>query len=268
MSQLETGTRELIVPHVHPKPESRQTTNGCMALPVVLAAGLGRRLGGVPKALYPLAGVPLIARCANALAKIGFAEMLIVTGHGRTDVERYWLNHGHSLVARFVHNPRFAELNNFFTLAVAIKAAPPGPLLVLNSDIVFSAEIPRHALRTVADLVLAVEPGSVDSEAMKVVVDGQQVRRVSKHASPTESLGEFVGVSLLSDRGRASYLTVAEHAVRSGLTDFYYEDVYQQLCNDLNAAVSLVDSRSWAEIDSPDDVPNARQVAARLADDL
>ena len=41
------------------------------------------------------------------------------------------------LEARFLHNPRYAELNNFHTLALACEQRPAGRLLALNADIVF-----------------------------------------------------------------------------------------------------------------------------------
>src|SRR2546430_9200136 len=105
-------------------------------LPVLLAAGLGRRLGGVPKALYPVAGVTLMMRAANALAEAGLTEILVVTGHGRDDVAAYCADAELPLDVRWLHNDRYADLNNFHTVALACKAVSD-PLLLINSDIVF-----------------------------------------------------------------------------------------------------------------------------------
>jgi molybdenum cofactor cytidylyltransferase len=55
---------------------------------VLLAAGEGRRMGGVAKPLIRLQGVPLISRQLVALSGAGVDEVVVVTGHERKAVER------------------------------------------------------------------------------------------------------------------------------------------------------------------------------------
>lgn len=54
---------------------------------VLLAAGAGRRLGGRPKALLQLAGVPLVTRQLVALSGAGVDEVAVVLGHHAEAVE-------------------------------------------------------------------------------------------------------------------------------------------------------------------------------------
>jgi CTP:molybdopterin cytidylyltransferase MocA len=54
---------------------------------VLLAAGEGRRMGGVPKALIRLQGIPLISRQLVALSGAGIDEVVVVTGHARKAIE-------------------------------------------------------------------------------------------------------------------------------------------------------------------------------------
>ena len=54
---------------------------------VVLAAGAGSRLGGRPKALLELGGVPLILRQLVALSGAGVDEVVVVTGHHAEAIE-------------------------------------------------------------------------------------------------------------------------------------------------------------------------------------
>jgi CTP:molybdopterin cytidylyltransferase MocA len=69
---------------------------------VLLAAGAGRRMGGRPKPLLELAGVPLVLRQLIALSAAGIDELVIVLGHhaGRILplIEHFPLT--------VVHNPR------------------------------------------------------------------------------------------------------------------------------------------------------------------
>ncbi len=48
---------------------------------VVLAAGAGSRLGGKPKSLLELDGVPLIRRMILAISQAGAGEIIVVLGH-------------------------------------------------------------------------------------------------------------------------------------------------------------------------------------------
>jgi len=54
---------------------------------VLLAAGAGSRLGGRPKALLELGGVPLIVRQLVALSGAGIDEVVVVTGHHAEAIE-------------------------------------------------------------------------------------------------------------------------------------------------------------------------------------
>ncbi|MGE5336619.1 MAG: nucleotidyltransferase family protein [Gemmatimonadota bacterium] len=54
---------------------------------VVLAAGAGTRLGGRPKALLELGGVPLVMRQLIALSGAGVDEVVVVLGHHADAVE-------------------------------------------------------------------------------------------------------------------------------------------------------------------------------------
>lgn len=185
---------------------------------------------------------------------------MVVTGHGDDQVRDWWASTPRPLRAQFVHNPRYADLNNFYTLEIACTQAAPGRLLVLNSDIVFADQVVADAEAAGGDLTLAVETGRVDDEALKVrLVDGH-VRELGKHIPHTEAHGEFIGVSLLSDLGRQRYVEAAGRARDGGEHSLYYEDVYSRICDSVDSRVSSVAAAAWAEIDAPQDVPAAREV--------
>ena len=72
---------------------------------VLLAAGEGRRMGGVAKPLIRLQGVPLISRQLVALSGAGVDEVVVVTGHARNAVEE--LMRGFSVT--LAHNEAHAQ---------------------------------------------------------------------------------------------------------------------------------------------------------------
>ncbi|HEX3358945.1 MAG TPA: NTP transferase domain-containing protein, partial [Tepidisphaeraceae bacterium] len=72
---------------------------------VVLAAGSSRRMGS-PKALLPLAGVPMIARVIETISSLPEIQpIVVVTGHAADDVSLALADFNLHLV----HNPDYAQ---------------------------------------------------------------------------------------------------------------------------------------------------------------
>ena len=71
---------------------------------VLLAAGEGSRLGGVPKALIKLNGKLLIHHQIEALQSVGAQELVVVTGHYSERVETAIQSFQGSLPIRIVRN--------------------------------------------------------------------------------------------------------------------------------------------------------------------
>ncbi len=72
---------------------------------VLLAAGEGRRMGGVAKPLIRLQGVPLISRKLVGLSGAGVDEVVVVTGYASGEVEQQV----RSFPVTVVHNPSHAD---------------------------------------------------------------------------------------------------------------------------------------------------------------
>lgn len=72
---------------------------------VLLAAGEGRRMGGVAKGLIRLQGVPLLRRQLIALSGAGVDEVVVVTGHAQAAVEQ----EVQGFTVTLAHNDAFAQ---------------------------------------------------------------------------------------------------------------------------------------------------------------
>jgi CTP:molybdopterin cytidylyltransferase MocA len=120
---------------------------------VILAAGAGRRMGGIAKALLPLGDGTFLSALAEALRGGGVGGMiLVVTGAHRASVARA----ARGLGLRPVHNPRHSEgqLSSARTgLAAAVRLRMPVALLL-------PCDLPELRAATVSRL-LAVRPPAV-----------------------------------------------------------------------------------------------------------
>jgi choline kinase len=114
---------------------------------VVLAAGFGSRLeaaaGGLPKALVPVLGRPLLAYTLDGLAEAGVREVVVVVGY-RGDtlaaaLRQMQAEQSVPIAIDFVRNPRFT-LPNGSSLAAARPAVGGRPFLLLMADHLLSSE--------------------------------------------------------------------------------------------------------------------------------
>lgn len=100
---------------------------------VLLAAGAGSRLGGRPKALLELGGVPLVVRQLVALSGAGVDELVLVLGHHADAIE--------AAVGQFpitiVRNPN-PHQGQASSVRVGLQALSPG----LDAAIVALADQP------------------------------------------------------------------------------------------------------------------------------
>jgi molybdenum cofactor cytidylyltransferase len=98
---------------------------------VLLAAGEGRRMGGVVKGLIRLQGVPLLRRQLIALSGAGVDEVIVVTGHAQAAVEREVLG----FTVTLAHNDAFAQgQESSVHFGLAALNGPFDAVFVMPSD--------------------------------------------------------------------------------------------------------------------------------------
>jgi choline kinase len=230
---------------------------------VVLAAGRGVRMGGrSPKTLIPVADKqPLLRYILVGLRKAGLTELVVVTGFGAAELQRFAVEWWGEEGLTFVFNARYASWGNFHSVRVALDASPGHELLIVNSDLVVHPDVFRRALDAPGDLVLAVERrGSLDPEDMRVTLHQDRVRAIGKDLPMARSHGEFCGVSLVRPGAAASYLDAATGAEWRARTSIYYEDVYASILDRVDARAAAVQHGEYAEVDEPGDLELAATV--------
>lgn len=107
---------------------------------VLLAAGEGSRMGGVPKCLLSLDGVPLIYGHLRAMKDAGVEQVVVVTGFYHHQIEPALA----SLPLAIVRNPR-PEAGQPSSVRIGVDALPSGLDLVIialaDQPLVGSAEL-------------------------------------------------------------------------------------------------------------------------------
>jgi CTP:molybdopterin cytidylyltransferase MocA len=98
---------------------------------VLLAAGRGRRMGGVAKPLIRLQGVPLINRSLVALSGAGVDEVVVVTGYASHEVEQQVQKFPVTLVHNSLHTD---GQEGSVRAGLAALSGPFDAVFVLPSD--------------------------------------------------------------------------------------------------------------------------------------
>lgn len=146
---------------------------------MVLAAGSGSRLGGRPKSLLELDGVPLIRRLVAALTAAGAQDLVVVLGHHGPVIEAALQGAG----ARCVFNPQPDE-GQVMSQRLGLAALHGGHQAV----IVALADQPLIDADDVGALLQAWARRSVQVQLLYPRVDGQPGNPVIFSAAVREQI--------------------------------------------------------------------------------
>ena len=221
----------------------------------ILAAGRGVRMGGTePKTLLPIGEhEPLLYYILNGLKRAGVDDLLVVTGFQPGPVQEYVTEHWGD--ATYVFNARYASWGNFHSVRLALEQSPGADLLLVNSDIVVHPDVFTRTIEKRGDLVLAVQQRyTLDEEDMRVRLERDRVRAIGKDLPKRLSQGEFAGVSLVRPTAALWYQDISSELEWDARTHRYYEDVYGDVLDRVDARSAEVKDGEYAEVDTPDDV--------------
>jgi len=131
---------------------------------VLLAAGEGRRMGGVAKPLIRLQGVPLVKRHLIALSGAGVDEVVVVTGHAREAVE----DEVAAFPVTLAHNDRYAQ-GQPTSVRTGLAAASP----LLDAVLIVLADQPMIGSADLVELIGAFKRRG-ERHVVVPVVNGQR----------------------------------------------------------------------------------------------
>ncbi|WP_219471855.1 phosphocholine cytidylyltransferase family protein [Nonomuraea rhizosphaerae] len=241
-------------------------------LGMVLAAGAGRRLrpytDTLPKALVPVDGETTIMDISlRNLAEVDLREVVVVVGYAAQAVQerKEALERRHGVKLTLVHNDKAEEWNNAYSLWCARDYFAQGALLV-NGDTVHPVSVEKTLLSApeTSDVLLAVDNvKSLAEEEMKVTLEGEDLKRITKLMDPAEAYGEYIGATLIRP-GAAGRLADALKATFERDPQLYYEDGYQEMvARGEKIHVAPIGEVDWVEVDNHDDLAKARTIAVR-----
>jgi len=239
---------------------------------IVLAAGLSRRLhpltAKIPKCLIKIEGKSLLEYALGNFEKFGAKEVVIVTGHGAKEIKRKIRASSYSIKLTFIFNPEYATTNNIYSLWCARNILKGGAIL-FNSDLFCHPGIIQRVLNSQnRDFLVVDELKKLGREEMKVRVNANTIRQISKKIAPDKADGEYIGIARFSPRGGAMLSNTLEKMIENEETDVFYEAAFQKML--LYYELFKIDTQGlpWIEIDDFADLARARTMSTKISGDI
>lgn len=234
---------------------------------IILAAGMGRRLGALTKdntkCMVEVNGVKLIDRIIGQLDRHRLSRIVIVTGYKGDELESYLRErYGESKRIEFIRNPVFDKTNNIYSLYLAKDALAEEDTLLLESDlIVEDAVLDRIIEAPGKDLALVDKYQTwMDGTMLTIDADCNIMSFVPKQAFRYEDRGHYyktVNIYKFSrDFAVRQYIPFLEAYSRVMGNNEYYEQVLRVLTLiDRSTLKALpLDGEKWYEIDDIQDL--------------
>lgn len=232
---------------------------------VVLLAGAGSRMatadGALPKPLVPVGGVPLISYLLRGLAAVGVRKVHAVVGANAEEIVsglESCLTSGLSL--NVIFNSQWQKQNGISVLCA--REAVSAPFLLSMGDHLFDPAILRVLLREAdhARLNLAIDR-RIDAifdidDAMKVRTEGRMIVEIGKKLAEFNAIdtGLFLCPAALFD-----YLEEAKINDDCGLADGV-----RLMAHDRQVQGVEIGDLSWQDVDTPEMLAQAKELARRL----
>jgi len=230
---------------------------------VILAAGVGRRLypltKDVPKCVLRIGDRPLLSQIVGNLSGVGGIEkILVVTGHGAESVQSL-INSLQCRSIRCLYNPNYAQMNNCYSLWLALKEVKDG-FLIYNSDLLCGRDLVRRIVEASPEDSLLIDGGkALGAEEMKVELDEDgRISQISKGIPPTRANGEYVGIAKFSRQGGEVLKGYLDSLIKRGEVDQFYEAAFDLLARSYSLYGVCFGGEPWVEIDDFDDLGRAR----------
>lgn len=234
---------------------------------VILAAGVGRRLGAltkdIPKCLLQIGQETLLRRTIRTCAQVGLRDLLIITGHRAKRVEAEVEDIRHAMWAgklrlHSLYNPSYATMNNSYSLLLGLPKNNE-PVIIINSDDVFDSRI-LQSIAKPGPTVFVVDNVKqlTTEESMKVYVEANRILRIGKGLDLNSSAGEYIGLARIAAED-VPCLREALEDVMANNPDGFYEHGFDIMLGQRQIAPSYTNGLKWTEVDTAEDLIRARE---------
>jgi phosphoenolpyruvate phosphomutase len=238
---------------------------------IILAASRGNELGevtaGVPKAMVPVSGIPLLHKLVSQFRVAGVRAITVVRGYAAEKV--------HAPNVEFVENEDFEGTGELLSLHKA-RDRIDGDAVISFGDILFRQHILNNLLAEEHDIVIAVDAmwerrrkrqanGYVDyvtatrPYSLRYEEEDAFLAKIGPDLAVEKIHGEWIGLIKTTARGSAGVCGALD--VLSKRPDFYrlrFDDLFNHLVGGGQRVQVLYITGQWLDVDDLDDLARAQ----------
>ena len=259
------NAEELLFAEERYLPKRRASTRA-----IILAASRGNELGeitaGIPKAMVPIAGTPLLHKLVAQFRAGGIRAITVVRGYAADKV--------HAPDVEFVENEDFDGTGELLSLHKA-RDWIDGDAIISFGDILFRQHILNNLLAEEHDIVIAVDAmwerrrerqanGYFDyitatrSYSLRYDEEDAFLEKMGPNLSAEKIHGEWIGLIKTSANGSAGLCDALD--VLSKRLDFYrlrFDDLFNHLVSRGQRVQVLYITGQWLDVDHVGDLAQA-----------
>ena len=242
---------------------------------IILAAGMGRRLGEYTKdntkCMLPVNGVRLIDRVLTQLSPLGLTRVVIVVGYqGQNLIDYLGHRYDDQFPIEYVENPIYDKTNNIYSLALAKQQLQEDDTLLIESDLIYDDGLFQLLLNNPYPNLALVAKYESWMDGTMVRLDDEQniVDFVSKEAFSFKEVDTYyktVNIYKFSKEfSRTKYVPFLEAYCTAVGNNEYYENVLRIITslNDHSLKALPLSHEKWYEIDDKQDLDIAEAIFA------
>ena len=165
---------------------------------IILAAGMGRRLGELTKdntkCMVEVNGVRLIDRLLGQLSELNLSRVIIVVGYqGQKLIDYIGQRYEGLLTIEYAENPIYDKTNNIYSLSLVKERLQQDDTLLIESDLVFSNRLFQMILADpYPNLALVAKYETwMDGTMVRIDHEGNIVNFVPKKAFRYEDVDQY-----------------------------------------------------------------------------
>ncbi len=250
-------------------------TGGESLQAVILAAGMGKRLGKytkeVTKGMVRVVGKTLLEHALDSLVE-KVDRVILVVGYKAEKVKEFLGNSYKGLTISYIDNPHYETTNNIYSLWLAAEEMKKDDTLLLESDVIFEREVVERLVKSDGEAVAVVHKFEDWMDGTVVLLDdyGNITSFLDKSAIVWENSANYyktVNIYKFSKEFFSKYyFPFLKAYVESSGYSSYYEIVLSLIAGLKNIKIKplIIDGLKWYEIDTPEDLWSANVIFSDL----
>ena len=248
---------------------------------IILAAGMGRRLGEYTKdntkCMLPVNGERLIDRTLKILCHQGIKKVVIVIGYKGENLKSYIGDrYSSQLDIEYINNPIYDKTNNIYSLSLAEEKMVEDDTILFESDLIYEEDIVKQLIDNPWPNLALVAKWEywMDGTVVKIDNENNILDFVSKDMFNFQNVDDYyktINIYKFSKEfAKEKYLPFLHAYCKAWGNNEYYEQVLKVLTflsrTDLKALP--IHDEKWYEIDDVQDLDIAETIFANDNDIL